>query len=119
MSKSNATYNTANPNSKVYVRRVGNTVELSFQAGASATFTTAYQTVYSAPSGFRPTTTGAPPPFAVLMNSATAVATTATLYASGTAFLTSNGWSSGINYWGYAVYSTTDAWPTSLPGSTA
>lgn len=123
----NTTYNAANPNSYLYLRRVGNTVEFRFNTGTSATFTTNYQTIFTLPSGFRPLPFSSPQngttgPWCALWDGSSIAPSTKGLYQTSntnSTYLSAGSWTSGIGYSGFATLSTTDAWPASLPGSAA
>ena len=116
----NGTFLAANPNAKMLIRRTGDTVEVGYQAGTSATFTTNYQIVYALPSGFRAkTSAGIGPAIINLYDSGAPADTGKIIYANSSNLLSGFGWVSGNNYWGNTTYTTTDAWPTSLPGSAA
>lgn len=115
-----ATFLTANPNAKMRIRRTNDTVQVAYQAGTSATFTTNYATVYDPPTGFRTRSdTGFGVPYMALMDPTSATGTTKTLYVSGNSLLSGGTWVSATNYWGNMTYTTTETWPTSLPGSAA
>ncbi len=109
---------TANPNATLYVRRTGDTVQMAYKAGASATFTTNYSTIYTVPSGFRIGTVGNTG-VVTLMDAGGPGVPVKGAYFSGNDLASGNGWVAGVQYWGTAVYTTTDAWPSSLPGSAA
>ena len=123
----NATYNSANPNSFVYVRRAGSRVEWKFYAGSSPTFATNYANIFTMPTGFRPLSftspgNGTTGPWVTLFDGSGGTITTRTLYQSSSTagvWVSAGTWQSGVAYMGTATYSTTDAWPTSLPGSAA
>ncbi len=113
-----ATFLTANPNATLYVRRTGDTVQMAYKAGTSATFTTNYSTIYTVPSGFRIGTVGNTG-VVTLMDAAGPGVPVKGAYFNGNNLASGNGWVAGVQYWGTAVYTTTDAWPSSLPGSAA
>lgn len=114
----NATFLTANPNATMFLRRVGDTVRLSYKAGASPTFTTNYAQVYAIPSGFRPGS-AYETPLMMLTSAAAPGAAFKAAYFDASDLKSGNTWASGTQYWGDATYTTTDAWPSSLPGSAA
>lgn len=113
-----ATFLTANPNATLFARRTGDTVRLSYKAGASPTFTTNYATVYAIPSGFRPGV-AYETPLMMLTAAAAPGAAFKAAYFDGNSLKSGNTWASGTQYWGDVTYTTTDTWPSSLPGSAA
>ena len=113
-----ATFLTANPNATLFARRTGNTVRLSYKAGASATFTTNYANVYAIPSGFRPGS-AYETPLMMLTSAASPGAAFKAAYFTDNALTSGNTWATATQYWGDSVYTTSDAWPSSLPGSAA
>ena len=120
----NGTYNAANPNSVFYLRRVGGLVSAKFSTGTSPTFTTEGQSIVLIPTGWRPaldgSTTATLGPDMPLFDAASGALVTKTLaWASGenTQMRNFNAWASGGRYRGSVSWSTSDAWPSSLPAT--
>lgn len=116
----NATFNAANPNAFMHIRRLGGVVFMRFYSGAG-TFTTNYQTIITMPAGFRPTAYTTPAGVtapSIQMFSAVTLPTLLGLYFQNASELRNGqGWGSGAAYHGATSWTGDDsAWPTSLPG---
>jgi hypothetical protein len=114
----NGTFLTANPNATLKVRRTNNAVQVTYTAGASPTYTTNYGLIYAIPSGFRPNANGEPTVL-MLTSAAAPGAAFKSAYFDANNLRSGDGWVTATAYWGSATFTTTDAWPTSLPGSAA
>ncbi len=111
-----------NPNAKAYLRRVGSWVTFWYANGASPT-ATGLQTVANSttlPAGFGCTSWNANiAPTSGMLDASTGAMSSVSLYLSSNRQITSGIHVSGARYAGSLNWTSTDAWPSVLPGSAA
>jgi hypothetical protein len=112
-----AAYLLLDPNAKLYLRRIGSTVEAHYNRGTAST-STGLQSICILPSGFRVGTGVFGSSVGSLVDGATGAPAPQIIYStSGNSGLNVGGLTAGVNSIGSLSYSTLEAWPTALPGS--